>query len=202
MTEVYDPDVYLKDIAEIHCIDKKLEVRIKGIKIVSFSKISKGKRQAEMYIGDLMEILDKLEEIDKEIQVNSIGESEFVVKYRPNAGGSLLLSWLKTAVVAAVSFCGGAFAIMTFNNDANVSDVFGNIYYLATGMESDGVTVLEVSYSIGLAIGILVFFNHFAAWRLTMDPTPIEVEMRLYETNVNQTLIQNDQRKEKGIDVS
>ena len=202
MTEVYDPDVYLKDIAEIHCIDKKLEVRIKGIKIVSFSKTSKGKKQAETYIGDLMEILDKLEEIDKEIQVNSIGESEFVVKYRPNAGGSLLVSWLKTAVIAVVSFCGGAFAIMTFNNDANVSDVFGNIYYLATGMESDGVTVLEVSYSLGLAIGILVFFNHFAAWRLTVDPTPIEVEMRLYETNVNQTLIQNDQRKEKGIDVS
>ena len=122
--------------------------------------------------------------------------------FAARSGKVSLLSWLKTAVIAVVSFCGGAFAIMTFNNDANVSDVFGNIYYLATGMESDGVTVLEVSYSIGLAIGILVFFNHFAAWRLTVDPTPIEVEMRLYETNVNQTLIQNDQRKEKGIDVS
>ena len=90
MTEVYDPDVYLKDIAEIHCIDKNLEVSIKGIRIVSFSKTSKGKKQVETYIGDLMEILDKVEEINKEIQVNSIGESEFVVKYRPNAGGALL----------------------------------------------------------------------------------------------------------------
>ena len=52
------------------------------------------------------------------------------------------------------------------------------------------------------ALGILIFFNHFASWKLTVDPTPIEVEMRLYEDNVGKTLIQNYGRKERGIDVS
>lgn len=202
MTEVYEPDVYLKDIADIHCIDKTLEAKIKTVKVAAFPKILKGNRRVESYVGDLMEILTKMEQMAPGIQVNNIGVSEFVVKYRPDAGGVFTVSWLKTAVIAAVSFCGGAFAIMTFNNDANVTDVFGKIYYLVTGMESDGMTVLEISYSLGLALGILVFFNHFAAWKLTVDPTPIEVEMRLYENNVNQTLIQNDQRKERGIDVS
>ncbi|MBQ6833954.1 MAG: stage V sporulation protein AA, partial [Lachnospiraceae bacterium] len=73
---------------------------------------------------------------------------------------------------------------------------------LVMGTPSDGLTILEISYSIGLAFGILVFFNHFASWKLTVDPTPIEVEMRTYETNVNKTLIQNDKRRERGIDVS
>ena len=34
------------------------------------------------------------------------------------------------------------------------------------------------------------------------DPTPLEVEMRLYEENISKTLIDNAQRKEKKIDIS
>ena len=46
-----------------------------------------------------------------------------------------------------------------------------------------------------LAAGILLFFNHFASWKITEDPTPIEVEMSLYEENLNKTIIQNGERK-------
>ena len=91
---------------------------------------------------------------------------------------------------------------MTFNNDANVLDVFRKIYEITTGQASDGTTLLEVGYSIGLPVGILLFFNHFTSWKFSLDPTPLEVEMRLYEENVNKTLIQNEERKEDDIDVS
>ena len=85
---------------------------------------------------------------------------------------------------------------MSFHNDSNVTDVFGNVYRLVMGEEAEGPTVLDASYSVGLAAGILVFFNHFASWKLTVDPTPIEVEMDLYEENLNKTVIQNKGRKE------
>ena len=65
-----------------------------------------------------------------------------------------------------------------------------------------GFTILELSYSIGLALGIIVFFNHFAAYKLNTDPTPLEVEMRLYEDNISKTLIAEDGRKESKIDVT
>ena len=105
-------------------------------------------------------------------------------------------------LVSAVAFFGAAFAIMTFNNDANVTDVFAKLYEMVIGTRADGPTILEASYSVGLAVGILLFFNHFASWKITVDPTPIEVEMRLYEENLNKTLIKNGGRKESGIDVS
>ena len=104
--------------------------------------------------------------------------------------------------VCMICFCGAAFAIMTFNNDVSVTSVFGEVYRLITGRESNGHTMLEVSYSVGLAVGILAFFNHFAKWKISADPTPLEVEMRLYEDNICKTVIQNDSRKERGIDVS
>ena len=79
---------------------------------------------------------------------------------------------------------------MTFNNEVNVTQLFAQIYELFTGQTSDGFTVLELTYSVGIGLGIIVFFNHFAGKKLTTDPTPLEVQMRTYEDNVNQTIIE------------
>ena len=45
------------------------------------------------------------------------------------------------------------------------------------------------------------FLNHIAVKKLNTDPTPLEVEMRLYEENICKTLIDQKGRKEKEIDV-
>ena len=82
-----------------------------------------------------------------------------------------------------------------------MTKMFGQIYELVTGTKSDGFTVLEFTYSIGIAIGILTFFNHFGKRRFSVDPTPIEVEMRLYENDLQTTLIENISRKEQELDV-
>lgn len=209
ITEVYEPDVFVKDIADVHCQNKTVEAKVKALKVISFHKEKMRKkkyhgksRRTVSYVGSILDLVKQVEQAVGNVQVNSLGEADFVIKYRPGKGESIAFQWLKTAAVAVIAFCGAAFAIMTFHNDASVTDVFANIYYLVMGTQSNGATILEFSYSLGLAIGILVFFNHFASWKITVDPTPIEVEMRLYEENVNKTLIQNDARKEKRIDVS
>ena len=60
---------------------------------------------------------------------------------------------------------------------------------------------MEIMYSVGIAVGIIVFYNHFGGKRSTKDPTPIEVQMRLYEDDVNTTLVEGCNRKETSIDV-
>ena len=95
-----------------------------------------------------------------------------------------------------ITFVGAAFSIMTFNNDVGISKLFAQIYELTTGEIKRGLTLLEISYSVGIAIGIIVFFNHFGKRKFSVDPTPIEVEMRTYENEIQTTLIQNYERKE------
>ena len=198
--EVHKADVYVKDIAEVYCQDRSIEAKVKTVKVTSFH--ARGKKVNSQYVGSVMELLGRLEATGKNIEINNIGQTDFVINYKPNAKPNLLVEWLKTAFISVIAFCGAAFAIMTFNNDVNVPDVFNKIYFLAMGTEAEGFTILEFSYSLGLAVGILVFFNHFAKWKLTADPTPIEVEMRLYEENLSKTLIQNQGRKEREVDVS
>ena len=47
----------------------------------------------------------------------------------------------------------------------------------------------------------MTFFNHFGKKKFSVDPTPIEVEMRLYENDLQTTLIENISRKEQELDV-
>ena len=197
ITEIHRKDVALKDVAEVYCEDKNIQNKCSAMKVKHIT----GDRK-HRYVMSALEVIEKLEQLDSAIQVNNVGEVDFIIAYQPPTPPMYAWQWAKTLFVCAVCFCGAAFAIMTFNNDANVTDVFSKIYGTVMGQEPGGPSILEFSYSLGLAAGILVFFNHFASWKLTADPTPIEVEMRLYEESVNKAVIQNSQRKESGVDVS
>ena len=92
-------------------------------------------------------------------------------------------------------FFGGGFSIMNFNNDVDIPALFEQIYTQITGQHATGFAVLEISYSIGIGLGVLFFFNHFGRMKITDDPTPMQVQMRLYEDDVNTTIIEDDSRQ-------
>ena len=110
--------------------------------------------------------------------------------------------YLKSALIGIVIFFGSGFSIMAFHNDISINKLFAGVYEMVMGYPSDGYSILEVSYSIGLALGIVLFFNHVGGRRLTKDPTPIEGEMRVYETEVNKALIETADREGKTVDPS
>ena len=101
-----------------------------------------------------------------------------------------------------ISFFGTGFTIMAFHNDISINRLFSRVYEQVMGYTPQGYTILEIAYSLGLTVGIIVFFNHIGGRRLTKDPTPIEVEMRVYETDVNKALIETADREGKTIDAS
>ena len=72
---------------------------------------------------------------------------------------------------------------------------------LVYGDENAGGRILEITYSIGLAVGIIVFYGHFGSWKYGKDPTPLEVEMRLYEDDIDTAMIKQSAREKNEIDV-
>lgn len=193
--EVHQPDVTLGDISKMTCEDKTVVPRLKTMKIVKIHD-----KKFSRYIISTLAIIEKIHEVYPQLEVNNIGEPEFVLTYRI-IKQRVVWEWCKTALVCLIIFFGSAFTIMTFNNDVGVPDVFDKLFKQVMGQASDGINILEITYSIGIAAGILGFFNHFFGRRVTTDPTPIEVEMRQYEENVNKTLIESCTRKDEEIDV-
>lgn len=197
-TEVTKSEVTLGDVLALECEQEEMVAKIKVLKLLKFHHVDK-KHQNRVAVS----ILKVIECIHKEfpnVDVVNLGEPDFIVTYEMQQTAGGVLHWLKAAIVTLISFIGAAFSIMAFNNDVDTTRIFGQIYELLTGQASDGFTILELTYCIGLVIGILTFFNHFGKRKFTVDPTPMEVEMRLYENDIQTTLIETYSRKGKELD--
>ena len=194
--EVTKPDVTLGDLLNMECTDKMMLAKIKTLKIIRFKK--SGRQRCVVSVLRIIAcILEKFPQTD----VENLGETDIIVTYEDQKTPALAWHIIKTVFVAAVTFFGAAFSIMAFNNDVDVTKLFGQIYELVTGQETSGFTILEITYSVGVAAGILIFFNHFGRKRFTVDPTPMEIQMRLYENDIQTTLIENSERRGEEIDV-
>ncbi|MBQ5445187.1 MAG: hypothetical protein IIT48_00720 [Lachnospiraceae bacterium] len=90
----------------------------------------------------------------------------------------------KVVFVSLIIFFGTAFAIMSFNEDVAVQGLFEKIYMMITGTKHTGLGIIEISYGIGIALGITVFFNRLSD-KKNNEPTPIELKMKQYEDQVN-----------------
>ncbi len=195
--ELQSPEVYVKDIGKLTCSDAHILAKVKAIKLLHFKKDGQ-KRQ----VISILKVIEEIEKVCPGASVESIGEADVLVEYINVNKHKGFIQWIKLAFVACVSFFGTAFTIMAFHNDIGINDVFTKVYEMVMGRPGDGYGILELSYSAGLAVGIIVFFNHIGGRRITKDPTPIEVEMRVYEQDVNKALIETAEREGKTIDVS
>lgn len=194
--EVTKPDVTLGDLLSMECTDKLMLAKIKTLKIIRFKKSGR-----QRCVVSVLKIISCIHEKFPQADVQNLGETDIIVTYEDQKTPALAWHIIKTVFVAAVTFFGAAFSIMAFNNDVDVTKLFGQIYEFVTGQETSGFTVLEIAYSVGVAAGILIFFNHFGKKRFTVDPTPMEIQMRLYENDIQTTLIENSERRGDEIDV-
>lgn len=176
-------EVTVQDCGEIWCNHKDIMETIKKIRIAN--KSDNPNNFCKISVIDLIQLIykkidNKLEELP---DVINIGETEFLIKWEKGKEHKYIR--LKTIIVSLIILFGSAFAIMSFNEDVAVESLFQKLYSLINGKKHDGYGVLEFMYGVGIAIGILTFFNHFGNKKFAAEPTPIEIKMSQYEDDIN-----------------
>lgn len=194
---VYQRSVKLQDIASVECTDVGIRRQVLQEQIYHFSGNTK---DSFIQVFSVLYIIQKIHEKYPSLDIENIGEPDFVIRYVPNPEKKAV-QYIKTALVCVILFFGSAFTIMTFIEDVSVTKVFDALYQRVTGQAATGVNALEVCFCIGLAVGIMVFYNHVGHKKITDDPTPIQVAMRKYEQDVDTTYIETSSRKGKNYDV-
>ena len=144
-----------------------------------------------------MDIVKNITKKYPDADVNNLGENDFIVDYILEKKHSKFLQGLLIAFVAAFTFVGSMYAIMAYNNDVSTIEIFEKVYEIFGADNAQQVKLLEITYAVGLALGIIIFYNHFAGVRLSGEPTPIEVEMDKYEKDVDDTLIDRKSKTEQ-----
>lgn len=89
-------------------------------------------------------------------------------------------------------FVGTAMTIMNFHYDVSMQEVQQKLYYIFTGEEQEFPLFIQIPYSIGLGLGMLLFFNHWFKKRFTDEPSPLEVELHNYQKNIDDYVISHE----------
>ena len=186
-------DITVKDIADVFA-EPEIQKRAESVKLLTTG----GKDGVH-----LVSIIDVVKAILATLpghSVINVGEMDTVVSIKAQPPKKwAAMKWLKVALVSLILFTGAMTAIMTFHTDSQMGTVFQRYYTIFFGEEVERPYIINIPYSIGLAVGIIVFFNHFSGKRLTKEPTPIEVEMATYEKDVEDAVIESLSRQgEKG----
>lgn len=190
--EVKSQDVFMSDVGTIRCSDDVLSAKIKALKVHHFA--TDGPRRC---VISTLKLVELMENECRDISVQIVSEPDVLVEWVNVNKHKGWQQWLRAALVCFISFFGTAFTIMAYHNDVGINEVFTLLYTMVMNREPQGLNILEVSYSIGLAAGIILFFNHVGGRRLTKDPTPIEVSIRNYEEDVDKALIAQAGREGK-----
>jgi stage V sporulation protein AA len=189
---VTNPKVYIKDVAKVYCRDSRITKKVENMVLGCILEDEDTK-----IVYSIMYVVDMITKEFPDTHIVNMGEEDFVVEYlvkKKDRVYSKLLKSIKLVILVLIVFFGSGFTIMTFNADVDVANLFEKINKLFLGHKK-GHKVLEISYSVGIGLGILLFFNHFTKKKAYKQPSPIHVEMRNYEKNINDAIMKDASRE-------
>ena len=187
------------DICEIYCQNKEVQAWIETLPVKGLQEDESGR-----VILSMLELIECVLHAagqhapDLHLQCENLGAGQVIIERKIPAAERWWLTEIKVGFASLIIFAGSAFTIMTYDQDVDVTGVFARIYQMVLGQVPEQPGVLEAAYAIGVAAGILLFFNPFTASKKRKEPSPIEIEMEKYESDIQDTIVKMSGRGKSG----
>ncbi|CRG01210.1 stage V sporulation protein AA [Bacillus thuringiensis] len=140
---------------------------------------------------DVMKVIEIIQQKASHLQINLLGSGQTLVEiiYEKKKAHPIFfgLVWL-------LLFIGAALAIIYFHEDVSMQQVHQRLYYMITGEFNAQPLLFQIPYSLGLGLGMVLFFNHVFQKRINEEPSPLEVEMFQYQQSLDQYVIVNENK--------
>ncbi|GIN85604.1 stage V sporulation protein AA [Heyndrickxia sporothermodurans] len=178
--------IKLSDIAQIIAPEKDL-VNLEHLPIYQVSEADKTSA-----VIDMMKVINVITEKYGAVDIQTIGPSqaiiEIIYKKKKVSIPFFLMIWV-------LLFIGSALAIMNFHEDVSMKEVHQKIYKMITGNNESKPLILQIPYSLGLGLGMIIFFNHIFKKRFNEEPSPLEVEIFNYQQDVDHYVTINENKE-------
>jgi stage V sporulation protein AA len=138
---------------------------------------------------DLVHMIGIITKKDPSIEIQNIGPAQTIVEVIIKKKEVSIIAF---SAVWLLLFIGAAITIMNFHEDVSMRAVHQHLYKMITGKNEAKPLLIQIPYSFGLGIGMILFFNHFFRKRFNEEPSPLEVEMFNYQQDLDQYVIMNE----------
>ncbi|WP_226034628.1 stage V sporulation protein AA [Aquibacillus saliphilus] len=127
-------------------------------------------------------VVDKLVNLFPETEFQLLGPNQTIINIKKTIRKR---SVLIVTIIWLLLFIGASMAIMNFHYDVSMQEVQQRLHYLMTGEETEYPLWIQIPYSIGLGVGMILFFNHLFKKRFNEEPSPLEIEMFKYQQDLD-----------------
>jgi stage V sporulation protein AA len=181
-----EESIYLDDIAQI-IAPETIIPKLKKLKVHQISV-----HDRNIVIIDVMKVIRLISTLIENADVQTIGPAqtiiEVILKKKQMSIPFFILIWF-------LLFFGSAMAIMNFHDDVSMRSVQEKLYKIITGVEDSKPWIFQIPYSIGLGLGMILFFNHVFQKRINEEPSPLEVEMFNYQMDLDNYVIIHENKE-------
>jgi stage V sporulation protein AA len=181
-----EESIYLDDIAQI-IAPETIIPKLKKLKVHQISV-----HDRNIVIIDVMKVIRLISNLIENADVQTIGPAqtiiEVILKKKQMSIPFFILIWF-------LLFFGSAMAIMNFHDDVSMRSVQEKLYKIITGVEDSKPWIFQIPYSIGLGLGMILFFNHVFQKRINEEPSPLEVEMFNYQMDLDNYVIIHENKE-------
>ncbi|SIQ34494.1 stage V sporulation protein AA [Peribacillus simplex] len=178
--------VRIKDISRIIGPEEVIPI-IEEIILLTVKKEDKN-----IIVVDLAQVIVAIRKMDSTIELETFGPSQTIIEIILS---KKKMSYLTFALVWFLLFVGGGMTIMNFHVDVSMGEVHQKIFTIITGKVDDKPLLIQIPYSFGLGMGMILFFNHFFKKRFNEEPSPLEVEMFNYQQDLDSYVIMNENKE-------
>ena len=190
-TIVTDSRITIGSIADVWCSDKNVTAKVRALLIANAPDV-----KSRRYVFSAIDIIKIIQQQVEGVDVNALGEPDFVISYKKDEAEKRWWTNIKVFVICLIVFFGGAFAITAYGNDVDVEGIFEHFSNFVGGRDNS-VLAMKICYCVGISLGVIIFYNHLASRKKEKDPTPMEIGMKLYEDDVNTTIINNSEKESR-----
>lgn len=138
---------------------------------------------------DMLRIVGAIQRLEPRMNIQHYGEPHVLVHIVSNPKKPSLVLFI---LVWLLLFFGSGLAIMNFHADVSMLEVQQRIVELISGERDEHPYLFQIAYSIGIGFGMVVFFNHIFKKKFNEEPTPLELEIFLYQENLNHFVVSEE----------
>lgn len=188
--------VRIGDLADVTCRDDSVCSRVMDITVTTMPDLKNNKEKKACVVSVIM-VINCIQKLFPEIMVEAFGSPEVLIKYTAHHTQNKVARFFKILAVCVITFIGSSYAIIAYNNDVGMPEIFSKVYELSGAQWASDSRLIEVGYAIGLFVGIVIFYDHFAGHRISKAPTPVEVAMEQYDTDLDNAVVKRIKDREK-----
>lgn len=177
--------IIVNDLADVYCSEKQLKAEVEN------TIIYETKDNEDWKVISSITIIEKIIKKNPNLDIEIIGSDEVLIEIKTREKERKIFIFLKVTVVFILVFFGAGFTIMNFHTDVDMEETMRIINQSLTGNNDSNPLLLTISYSIGLGLGVIIFFNRMISrsQRRKKEPGPMEIELYNYDKEMEEYIL-------------